>query len=80
MDTKLKVDCTQVPLKREVVEIVSSTPTVYSPASVIDTVSSIPLDDSKTTSNTTSKTTSKTTQVTSNKKWSISKLSTYSRS
>jgi hypothetical protein len=72
MDTKLKVDCTQVPLKREVVEIVSSTPTVYSPASVIDTVSSIPLDDSNTTS--------KTTQVTSNKKWSISKLSTYSRS
>ena len=72
MDTKLKVDCTQVPLKREVVEIVSSTPTIYSPASVIDTVSSIPLDDSKTTS--------KTTQVTSNKKLSISKLSTYSRS
>jgi len=72
MDTKLKVDCTQVPLKREVVEIVSSTPTIYSPASVIDTVSSILLDDSKTTS--------KTTQVTSNKKWSISKLSTYSRS
>ena len=68
MDTKLKVDCVQVPLKREVVEIVSSTPTVYSPASVIDNVSSIPLDDSKTT------------QVTSNKKWSISKLSTYSRS
>ena len=72
MDTKLKVDCKQLPLKKEVVEIVSLTPTVYSPASVIDTVSSIPLDDSKTTS--------KTTQVTSNKKWSISKLSTYSRS
>jgi len=72
MDTKLKVDCKQLPLKREVVEIVSSTPTLYSPASVIDTVSSILLDDSKTTS--------KTTQVTSNKKWSISKLSTYSRS
>jgi len=72
MDTKLKVDCKQLPLKKEVVEIVSSTPTLYSPASVIDTVSSILLDDSKTTS--------KTTQVTSNKKWSISKLSTYSRS
>ena len=68
MDTKLKVDCTQVSLKREVVEIVSSTPTVYSPASIIDTVSSIPLDDSKTT------------QGTSNKKWSISKLSAYRRS
>ena len=67
MNKELKIDCKEVSYKHHVVEIVSDTPTNYSPASVVEHIS---ISNTK-------KTNFKNIKQKKNTKWSMSKLSKY---